>query len=252
MVDVGLVFIDQHCHEFVLLYLMISLCCFPDIFQSHVRLALAQMPAGSEQLGHSRLSPGVDCPDINDMSQAGPGSESEAHEDDQKTTLWRGQDYLLGLTWMPPMVECPCTPEPPKKKICRPAFDGPGVPAEWNQTSKKVSGTANYAKLSSTPMSPMKTPLKSDEPLPTQGSSFNLHAYAVWWHPMCDTGFDYRGVHAGGTSAWAYIMSWLPNGQYGGSKVRLRRFPNVDSAVEGYQQEFRQHKAPSIPKLWHH
>jgi hypothetical protein len=86
----------------------------------------------------------------------------------------------------------------------------------------------------------MKTPLKSDEPLPTQGASFNLHAYAVWWHPMCDTGFDCRGVHAGGTSAWAYIMSWLPNGQYGGSKVRLRRFPNVESAIEGYTQEFRQ------------
>ena len=95
MVDVGLVFIDQHCHEFVLLYQVISLCGFPNSFQSPVRLALAQMPAGSEQLGHSRLAPGQDCPDINDMSQAGPGSESEAHEDDQKQRC--GVDKIICL-----------------------------------------------------------------------------------------------------------------------------------------------------------
>ena len=95
MFEVGRVFIDQHCHEVVLMYLMISLCCFPDIFQSHARLPLAQMWAGSEQLGHSRLAPGQDCPDINDMSQAGPGSESEAHEDDQKQRC--GVDKIICL-----------------------------------------------------------------------------------------------------------------------------------------------------------
>ena len=53
-------------------------------------------------------------------------------------------------------------------------------------------------------------------------------------------------------NAWNYIQTWLPKGQYEGSKVRLRRFPDVTAAMEGYTKECRQHKAPDMPKLWKH
>ena len=215
-------------------------------------LVLAQMIRGAHTASFCNSCANPIAREQNNMSLPAKDVASDTEHEHKKVATWRGQDRLLGLKWAEPMPAIPSTPQPPQKKAKTAAWAEGHVPQEWSQVSQSSCMSSGEHKVMASPESPMKLPNTTKVSTPTSGTSSGMHAYAVWWHPICDTGFDYRGVHAGGTNAWNYIQTWLPKGQYEGSKVRLRRFPDVTAAMEGYTKECRQHKAPDMPKLWKH
>ncbi len=84
-----------------------------------------------------------------------------------------------------------------------------------------------------------------EERPPAQGD----WAYAVWHLPGRP---EWRGVHAGGLSAWRALESAFKGGRYEGSGSRLRRFESEQLAEEAYAAEAAQHRAPLPARIFRH
>ena len=186
------------------------------------------------------------------MSSDGHGQPPDIAQHDHVRPVWRGQEALIGLNWLPPMPDNPPSQLPPLKKLR--STNNLWCPESQQLKEIETGLDDKNDPIIATPAP--QTPIKVNKPKimarPANELAYNKHAYAVWWHPACEDGFDYRGVHSGGTHAWDFIQSWLPKGQYEGSKVRLRRFPDTDAAIQGYGEECRHHKAPDMPQMWKH
>ena len=88
------------------------------------------------------------------------------------------------------------------------------------------------------------------EPEPTPGSQpdsaqVDLRFYAVWYvrGDAAAAGL-WSGQHP---HCWNAILRRCPGGQYTPGPVRLRRYPTLAAAREGYLQEARRHGAPVPP-----
>ena len=186
------------------------------------------------------------------MSSDGNGQPPDIALHDHVRPVWRGQEVLIGLNWLPSMPDNPPSQLPPFKKLR--LTNNLWCPESQQLKEIETGLDDKNDPIIATPAP--QTPIKVNKPKimarPANELAYNKHAYAVWWHPACEDGFDYRGVHSGGTHAWDFIQSWLPKGQYEGSKVRLRRFPDTDAAIQGYGEECRHHKAPDMPQMWQH
>ena len=186
------------------------------------------------------------------MSEADVTQSVQLAPHPQGCPTWRGQETLFGLKWMPPIPSIPQSQMPPLKKLRPSTNHGTAEIQPEHENSKDPVDKSDSIVATPAPQTPIKLTKPKSMARPIKSVAFNEHAYVVWWHPACEDGFDYRGVHSGGTHAWDFIQSWLPKGQYEGSKVRLRRFPDTDAAIQGYHEESRQHRAPSMPRLWKH
>ena len=170
----------------------------------------------------------------------------------QGCPTWREHETLFGLKLMPPIPSIPQSQMPPLKKLRPSTHHGTEESQPLHENEKDLVDKFDSIVATPAPQSPVKLIKPKSMACPIKSVAFNKHAYVVWWHPVCEDGFDYRGVHSGGKHAWDFIQLWLPQGQYPGSTVRLRRFPNTDAAIQGYHEESRQHQAPDMPRLWKH
>ena len=89
---------------------------------------------------------------------------------------------------------------------------------------------------------------KPSAPSTAAKASGGSHCYAVWKAPGSTE--DLVGVHRGGLVAWHAIAARLAGKRYFSGRDRLRKFPSLEAAVDGFLAERDAHGVSSVVRVF--